>query len=79
MSTTCRLKKPARLGAIHVKDGGARPQLRLEVRCESIPLEAESRLRAQAALERYALLRRKAAALRLWLELATQSERDQEC
>ena len=65
MSTTCRLKRPARSGTIHLKEGGPRPRLRLEVRWESIPVEAESQLRAQAALERYALLRRKAAATRL--------------
>ncbi len=77
MSTTCRLKKLIRPGAIRVEPGTPREALALEVRHETLPAEGESRRRAQACLERYATLRRKAAAMRLWLVLA--AERDAKC
>jgi len=77
MSTTYRLRKPVRTRTIRVERSAPREALLLEVRHETLPAEGESRRRAQACLERYATLRRKAAAMRLWLVLA--AERDAKC
>ena len=77
MSTTFRLKKPVRPRTIRVERSAPREALPLEVRHETLPAEGERRLLGQACLERYAVLRRKAAAMRLWLVLA--AERDAKC
>lgn len=74
MSTTCRLSKLARRGAVEVKEGRGGPALRLPVGHEAIPEADEQRLKVRGCFQRCGVLRRRVSALRLWRELALRGE-----